>query len=209
MRDDLRFRIDLDKTDQLVTELLTALHTLLGFDAFFDGNADALQQAADYLSPLLSLPGSTTGLSLLGSTDDSSTHLGQIKAWADWATKGNILEALTRAAQPKATRAAASDVWSDFERRSPAYYALLGQIVELKLDIEAAEGFLPQDIVDRVHHQELDETFLRVSLRGYQSFGARYALVQRKVILGDEMGLGKTVQAIAVMAHLEATGHTH
>ena len=31
-----------------------------------------------------------------------------------------------------------------------------------------------------------------VSLRGYQAFGARFALVQRRVILGDEMGLGKT-----------------
>jgi SNF2 family DNA or RNA helicase len=48
-----------------------------------------------------------------------------------------------------------------------------------------------------------------VSLRGYQAFGARFALVQRRVILGDEMGLGKTIQAIAAMAHLRAEGATH
>jgi SNF2 family DNA or RNA helicase len=46
-------------------------------------------------------------------------------------------------------------------------------------------------------------------LRGYQSFGARFALVQRKVIIGDEMGLGKTVEALAVLAHLRAKGSHH
>ncbi len=49
---------------------------------------------------------------------------------------------------------------------------------------------------------------LSASLRGYQSFGARFALVQRKVIIGDEMGLGKTVEALAVLAHLRAKGAT-
>ncbi|MCB0056385.1 MAG: DEAD/DEAH box helicase, partial [Caldilineaceae bacterium] len=47
------------------------------------------------------------------------------------------------------------------------------------------------------------------SLRGYQSFGARFGLVQRKVVIGDEMGLGKTVEAIAVLAHLRANGSHH
>src|SRR5690606_16937573 len=71
------------------------------------------------------------------------------------------------------------------------------------------EGFLPEEIVAAVNQQQLDDTYRRVSLRGYQAFGARFALVQRRVILGDEMGLGKTIQAIAAMAHLRALGHTH
>ena len=48
-----------------------------------------------------------------------------------------------------------------------------------------------------------------MSLRGYQAFGARFALAQRRVVLGDEMGLGKTIQAIAALAHLKAEGATH
>jgi SNF2 family DNA or RNA helicase len=48
-----------------------------------------------------------------------------------------------------------------------------------------------------------------VSLRGYQAFGAKFALVQRKVILGDEMGLGKTIEALAAFAHLRSIGATH
>lgn len=60
-----------------------------------------------------------------------------------------------------------------------------------------------------MHAQPLDDTHRRVSLRGYQSFGARFALAQRRVVLGDEMGLGKTVQAIAALAHLAAEGQHH
>jgi SNF2 family DNA or RNA helicase len=56
---------------------------------------------------------------------------------------------------------------------------------------------------------ELRGEYLSASLRGYQSFGARFALVQRKVIIGDEMGLGKTVEALAVLAHLRAKGSHH
>lgn len=41
------------------------------------------------------------------------------------------------------------------------------------------------------------------------AFGAKFALVQERVIIGDEMGLGKTLQALAAMAHLAAGGATH
>ncbi|MCQ9351794.1 DEAD/DEAH box helicase [Corynebacterium sp. 153RC1] len=43
-----------------------------------------------------------------------------------------------------------------------------------------------------------------VFLRGYQLFGAKFSVVQRRVLLGDEMGLGKTLQAIAAAAHVSA-----
>jgi superfamily II DNA or RNA helicase len=104
-----------------------------------------------------------------------------------------------------------AEIWRDFERRSAAYYGLLGQVVPLGGDRAAAAGHLPADIVKRVSAQRLDTSRLsdQLRLRGYQSFGARFALVQRRVILGDEMGLGKTVQAIATMGHLAATGDTH
>jgi superfamily II DNA or RNA helicase len=101
-------------------------------------------------------------------------------------------------------------VWHDFERQAVAYYGLLGQVVRLGGEV-AAEGFLPADIVERINELELDTSRLSpdLRLRGYQTFGARFALAQRRVILGDEMGLGKTVQSIATMAHLAATGATH
>ena len=50
---------------------------------------------------------------------------------------------------------------------------------------------------------------LKVSLRGYQAFGAKFALAQGRSFLGDEMGLGKTIEALAAMCHLRAEGATH
>ncbi|MCT7352188.1 DEAD/DEAH box helicase, partial [Streptomyces sp. 15-116A] len=101
------------------------------------------------------------------------------------------------------------EAWVDFELRSAEYYSQLAEIAEHRTDVAASEGFLPSEVVERVHAQPLDDTHRRVSLRGYQAFGARFALAQRRVILGDEMGLGKTVQAIAALAHLAAEGHSH
>ncbi|MFG2918215.1 DEAD/DEAH box helicase [Kitasatospora sp. NPDC048298] len=102
------------------------------------------------------------------------------------------------------------EAWTDFELRSADYYGVLGGIVEeAGVELAAAEGFLPEELSDRVRAEPLDDAHCRVSLRGYQAFGARFALAQRRVIIGDEMGLGKTVQAIAVLAHLRARGSTH
>ncbi|MEB8341335.1 DEAD/DEAH box helicase, partial [Streptomyces endophyticus] len=108
-------------------------------------------------------------------------------------------------------RGPATDVaaWVDFEVRSAEYYSVLGEISGLTPDKDAAEGFLPTDIAEQVRTQQLDESRLRVSLRGYQAFGARFALARRRALLGDEMGLGKTVQAIAALTHLAAEGQSH
>ncbi len=105
--------------------------------------------------------------------------------------------------------APAEAAWVDFEVRSAEYYSLIAEISGRKPDAQAAQGFLPGEVAARVNEQPLDEKYLRVSLRGYQSFGARFALVQRRVILGDEMGLGKTIQAIAALAHVAARGASH
>ncbi|MBD0671988.1 DEAD/DEAH box helicase [Streptomyces sp. CBMA156] len=104
----------------------------------------------------------------------------------------------------------AVEAWTDFELRSADYYGVLGGIVEeAGAELAAAEGFLPEELSDRVRAEPLDDTHCRVSLRGYQAFGARFVLARKRVIIGDEMGLGKTIQAIAVLAHLRARGSTH
>ena len=56
---------------------------------------------------------------------------------------------------------------------------------------------------------QLDLTGLKATLRSYQDFGVRYAVHQKRTLLGDEMGLGKTIQAIASMVALKAEGKHH
>jgi superfamily II DNA or RNA helicase len=97
---------------------------------------------------------------------------------------------------------------ADFEQRSAEYYTTLVGIVPQAKSALAARGLLPQDLVDRVNARTLDLGAMRVTLRGYQEFGARFALNQGRCLLGDEMGLGKTIQALAVMSDLVGAGQT-
>ena len=102
--------------------------------------------------------------------------------------------------------AVSGDPWEDFLTRPADYFALLAELGFITEDDEKTHGDLPTEIIEAVRDFELKGDYLTASLRGYQSFAARFALVQRKVIIGDEMGLGKTVEAVAALAHLRAKG---
>ncbi|MEU8004184.1 DEAD/DEAH box helicase [Catellatospora sp. NPDC049111] len=110
------------------------------------------------------------------------------------------------AAGPRST---GTDPWQDFLLRPADYFAMLSELGFIIEDENAVHGDLPEEIIAAVRDQALSGEHLTASLRGYQSFAARFALVQRKVIIGDEMGLGKTIEAIAVLAHLRTRGETH
>jgi len=97
------------------------------------------------------------------------------------------------------------EVWGDYEHHAAHLLGVLGEIVD-GAGGEANRGHLPEEIVERVQALQLDTSYLKASLRGYQAFGAKYALVQERSILGDEMGLGKTVEALAALCHLRAGG---
>ncbi|MDO5513486.1 DEAD/DEAH box helicase, partial [Corynebacterium sp.] len=98
------------------------------------------------------------------------------------------------------------ETWADYLDRPAHYQALLSTLLDL--EVEGGDD-LAADILERIRALRLDTTHLTdLHLRGYQSFGARFTLVQRKVILGDDMGLGKTVQALAAAAHLFAEGQS-
>ncbi|NGN92988.1 DEAD/DEAH box helicase family protein [Nocardioides sp. KC13] len=102
-----------------------------------------------------------------------------------------------------------ADPWDDFEKRPADYYAMLSELGFLTEDEDKIHGDLSAEIIEAVRAQELRTNNLTASLRGYQHFGVRFALVQMKVIIGDEMGLGKTLQSLAVLAHLHAMGASH
>jgi len=99
----------------------------------------------------------------------------------------------------------ATALWRDFLARPVDYNGLLIDIAGLAPDEESVQGYLPAEIAERAREHPLDLRKVIASLRGYQAFGAKFALAQQRVIIGDEMGLGKTLQALAVMAHLAST----
>ena len=90
----------------------------------------------------------------------------------------------------------------DFKRNSAAYYALIESLGGSGISKDLVYSSIPARMAAEIDaRQLLDEAFIG-TLRSYQSFGAKYILAQKKVLLGDEMGLGKTIQAIAAMCDL-------
>ncbi|MBB5867420.1 superfamily II DNA or RNA helicase [Allocatelliglobosispora scoriae] len=214
-RDSLQFRIDFDPSDAQTTRLLQALAVW----GAVRHAGEAHQARGAHLARELAAHRAQAREAGVGNVRRLFMAAGRKQA-ADGAA-ARVRELMQDAASSGLLRASrdvlavkaptAAEVWRDFERRSAAYYGLLAHVVDLGGDDAAAEGRLPADIVERINAQRLDTSHLSDSLRlrGYQSFGVRFVLVQRRVILGDEMGLGKTVQAIATMAHLAGGGATH
>ncbi len=214
-RDALQFRIEFDPKNQDLTRLIRALY-VFGEARRAAGlhEADA-QKVAGELARERPIAGPAEAGRLRRlfmraddktTADDAAGRVRVVVEAAEASGLGPAAQELRRLKAPKDR-----PLWRHFEQHSADYYGLLGQVVGLGGDVAASEGFLPADIVERVGAQQLDTSRLSegLRLRGYQSFGARFALVQRRVVLGDEMGLGKTVQAIAAMAHLAARGATH
>ncbi|WP_435228086.1 DEAD/DEAH box helicase [Streptomyces sp. Tue6028] len=211
-------RIDVDHPEPRTTALVMALGRLVEAGPELRRAVDAARRLDGRLGVLLPAArpaGGRLRMAFAGRSRrrDALAAVAEIRELAADAAARDVRLLLAQAATDL-LREPASDIeaWVDFELRSTEYYSQLAEISDrpgVAGDVEAAEGFLPSEIAERVHAQPLDDTHRRVSLRGYQSFGARFALAQRRVVLGDEMGLGKTVQAVAALAHLAGRGDSH
>ncbi len=214
VRETVSVRIDMDAPDDTTTALVIALHRLVEAGPDARRAVEAAGRLAERLDPLVTAaaPAGSRLRMLFTGREARTRALDAVAALGAALTEaaehelpmlfGQVSVDLLRAPE------SAPGAWVDFELRSAEYYSLLAELSGSGPDRDAAEGFLPAGIADRVRAFRLDDSRLRVSLRGYQSW-ARFALAQKRVVIGDEMGLGKTVQAIAALAHLAARGESH
>jgi superfamily II DNA or RNA helicase len=208
-------RIDVERPEPRTTALVVALHRLVAAGPDARRAVDAATDLDAELGPLLARAAPARGRVRMWfagrqTKQRALTAVAGILARSREAAAGGVPELLAQTSVDLLRGPAdEAEAWVDFELHSAEFYSQLAEISGGGPDPAAAEGFLPADVAERVRAQPLDDTHRRVSLRGYQSFGARFALAQRRVILGDEMGLGKTIQAIAALAHLAARGQTH
>lgn len=194
--DEMPMRIDIKNRTKEHTQFLRQLR---GWDGARRASASSVDMAiVDELAPLAA------------AIDGTVTHVIVIPAGSasidDFRASVQTVARTARAIADAQDLAATGDPWPDFLTRPADYFALLAELGFITEDDEKSHGDLPAEIIDAVRDFVLDGDYLTASLRGYQSFAARFALVQRKVVIGDEMGLGKTVEAIAALAHLRARG---
>ncbi len=100
---------------------------------------------------------------------------------------------------------ATSSVREIFEGRSGDLYALLEEVQDRPRSNKHLSHF-SQDLINEIEGTEFDSSRINATMRKYQIFGTKFALTQKRVILGDEMGLGKTMQALGVLVEREKRG---
>ena len=203
--EETRFRIELDPSDAAATALLRALdrHDLLRRESA--GLSDQLHDLVVRLPSELATarPAGNPIRWLFTGGAHRETALAAADRLAELLRQADSSRLDERIARlQEAAHRPAADPWPSFERRASDYYALLSEFVATGVPSDAVQGFLTDDVVADVEAQPLDGRLRNVDLRGYQSFGARFTLARRRVILGDEMGLGKTIQALAAVCHL-------
>lgn len=212
---DVRITADVDAGDEKVAALLAALHRVRTAQSAVERAREPARRVSDQFGRLISTAKPLTGRlrrALVGRQRREAARgaVAQLEeALAAPATGRDLGRIKTANERLRAAPARPATVRRDFERRAADYFAALERILDIGDEAEAARGFLPEDLIGSIEKQFLDTTHLRVSLRGYQDFGARFALAGRRVVLGDEMGCGKTVEAIAALAHLRAEGERH
>ena len=200
--EEMPVRIDISNRRPETTELL---RRLAEWDASrrTKGAASDLKRAAELLPLRTAITGRTRGLLVIPTR--AVPVSGLLESIEIVKRRAEMLAASTAPGR----QGAGSDPWDDFLARPADYFVMLSELGFVTEDENAVHGDLPEEIIEAVRDQSLSGEHLTASLRGYQSFAARFALVQRKVVIGDEMGLGKTVEAIAVLAHLRSRGETH
>lgn len=99
--------------------------------------------------------------------------------------------------------------YAHFRENAADYYATLEKYCTQLPVAQDSKAGLPEELMAQIEATQIDLTGLKATLRSYQDFGVRYAVHQKRTLLGDEMGLGKTIQAIAAMIALKAAGKHH
>ena len=96
--------------------------------------------------------------------------------------------------------------WENFASHPIEYNNILERIASNKVSVEKNGYGIGEEIKEEVDATPVLLDGLNCQLRGYQLWGVKYILRQRRVLLGDEMGLGKTIQALAAIVSIRNTG---
>ena len=206
----LSVRINVDTPTVADDNLVRALYTLIchgkirpQLKGLYDANHQALQKEIKNATP------ATSGFKwFFTSSAKKENANNSVQNITDILT--NNLGANSPFGQYEAvTNADITECRYHFRENSAEYYSTLEKHCKhLNTDQKENTG-LSDELLAEIEAQPIDLQYMKATLRGYQTFGVKYAVHQKRTLLGDEMGLGKTIQAIATMASLKAQGKNH
>lgn len=205
------FRFDADRPDEAQKQLLSTLHALEAAEREVKELGQGVRPLTGHVGGLHKQARRTgSRVRMLFSTPRKKSEARQALDELANVLRGPLAERTFAAARRfgEATHTDPKSLWSDYRQRAASYNTLLGRVTGEK-SADTTRETMPREIQREISATALDTSLLRVALRGYQEFGAKFALARRFAILGDEMGLGKTIEALAVLAHLTATGRRH
>lgn len=161
-----RLRIDLDPANSLSTALLRSIHTYDRVEKAVAPVGRHLTRATAEIASLR-LQAAPAGHGWLrraftgaSKKEAAQVALVQLPSWLAWAESPDVATALHGIdVTVRAPTVSAAEAWRDFEVRSLEYYGALGQVVDLKRDVPASEGFLPAEIVAQVNAQVLTRRY--------------------------------------------------
>jgi SNF2 family DNA or RNA helicase len=211
-RERVKFRLDADKRSHEDSRLILRLQTLQTLEPMAAELAQILKKVRSQVDPLVDdaarydkpLRMFFSGPKKKRVATEAAAKLDDIATGHEVAQIGTLVSEIIRAGAKRTVPV--SEIWASYERDAGALNALLSQFLSsTPSDAEAAHGYVGKPIAAAAEAVSLDTSRLKARLRGYQTFGAQYAVSRKRVIIGDEMGLGKTVQALAVATHLSVT----
>jgi superfamily II DNA or RNA helicase len=216
VRSEIRVRFDPDRQEPGQSRLLGILAAARRADSVRSALQAPIRQFTAQTAPLVEQAEPTTSRAAMffrgrAKKQTALAALAQLDAILADPRVVSLQQAVRReerALSPEAPEPA--EVWQEYANDAASFNALLSTVGgqgEAE-ETEAAQGFIPEELRQEITAVPLDTSLLKATLRGYQVFGAQYAIHQKRSIIGDEMGLGKTVQALATMTHLAARGQT-
>jgi superfamily II DNA or RNA helicase len=208
----VRLRFDVERRPESHAALLTELATWREIESLIDPARDDLSALAPRLGELLEAAAPARGrlrLLVAGRKRRAAARaaLEQLDGLIHNERTAQLAE--TAEAVVAVEPSTAVGIWDEYAQDAVGFNGLLIEVGGLAPDEQQVHGQLPQELVDRISQHPLDTSLLDVALRGYQAFGARFALTQERSIIGDEMGLGKTIEALAAVCHVASEGGSH
>ncbi|MFI5591353.1 DEAD/DEAH box helicase [Amycolatopsis sp. NPDC051758] len=216
VRGEVRVRFDPDRQESGQTRLLGILTAVRRADHMRSTLQAPIRQFTTQTAPLVDQAEPTASRTAMffrlpAKKQAALAALAQLDAILTDPRVVSLRQAVDREERALAPDAyAPAQLWQQYADDAASFNALLSTVGgqgEAE-ETEAAQGFIPEELRQEITAVPLDTSLLKATLRGYQVFGAQYAIHQQRSILGDEMGLGKTVQALATMTHMAAKGQT-